>query len=174
MSRTIIAKKILRDLNKLAISIRMNEVRVRATYARLSRESSLEFGEITPTGALVLEVIGTTPNVNGQYIADQIGMTKGGASKILNRLQEKGLINGKKDDADYKSIFYSLTDIGYKARAFHEKLLSVASAEIQDLISSSSDEEIIAIQGFITGMVERFGNISKNLENVTACIDAIK
>lgn len=166
MDRTIVALEMIRELNLLSRSLRVNEVHITAAYARLAGDSRLGFGGITATDALVLETIGDNPQANGQCVAERIGLTKGGVSKILAKLQEKGLIRGEKDKSDYKSIFYSLTDAGLKARAFHEKMLLIASTEIHNLISGLSERELGEIRRFIYGLTEALGSISKNLEKM--------
>lgn len=166
MNRTTIALEMIHELSRLSRSLRMNEVHVTATYARLAENSRLGFGGITSTDALVLDVLGDNSHANGQFVADQIGMTKGGMSKVLAKLQEKKLVLGKKDESDYKSTFYTLTTLGRKARTIHKKMLSVASTEIHDLIADLSDEEIACIRNFVSGMTERLGAISKHLEKI--------
>lgn len=166
MDRTVTAVEMIRELNKLSRSLRMNEAHVTATYARLAGSSRSAFGGITATDSLVIEVIGDNPDSNGQFVAERMGMTKGGISKILAKLQAKGLIQSKKDKSDYKSTFYSLTDTGHDARAFHEKMLAVSSTEIHKLVVDLPDEELTAIRKFICGVTESLGSISNRLDEL--------
>lgn len=163
MNREKIAVEILRALNELSRGLRANEVQVAATYARMAVEAKLSFGVISPTDALVLEIIGGRPDSNGQFIADRIGMTKSGMSKVLAKLQKKGLIRKKKDKADYKSLLYSLTSVGRKALSFHEKMFAMASREIEALIANRSDKELLLIRAFIADATASLDKISKRL-----------
>lgn len=49
-------------------------------------------------------------------------MTRGGISKIANRLIEKNLITTYKDETNQKKIFYKLTHLGEEVDRIHNQL----------------------------------------------------
>ena len=55
-------------------------------------------------------------------IAEKLSMTRGGISKIANRLIEKKLITTYKDESNQKKIFYRLTPLGEKIHIIHNQL----------------------------------------------------
>lgn len=163
MNREIMAMDILRELNNLSRSLRANETQITAAYARQGDAAQLPFGGISATDALVLDIIGDNPEANGQFIAGQMAMTKGGVSKILARLQKKQLIKARKDESDYKSNFYSLTQNGGQARAFHTKLISMAAMEMEKMIADYSEKELDRIHHFLADVATTLHSISQAL-----------
>lgn len=88
----------------------------------LKENEIINFDQITHTECHVISCIANIKEPNGIMIAEKLNMTRGGISKIANRLIEKNLITTYKDDNNQKKIFYKLTGLGEKINIIHNQL----------------------------------------------------
>jgi len=79
---------------------------------------------------------------NGVLLAKQLGLTKGGVSKIAARLIMKKMINAEKMVTNKKSQYYSLTDSGLRVCRIHAKLHDIAKLAVFNSMDSYGSEEL--------------------------------
>lgn len=160
------AEEVLRALNGLSRSLRANEARVAKAYARLAGRHGEAFMGLSATDALVIEIIAGQARVNGMLVAERIGMTKGGVSKIMARLQEKGLVKARKLKDDYKSNYYGLTASGKKALRLHQRFLALAAAGVGEFLQTYSEAERVFALRFAVDAAAALDAISEQLDAI--------
>ncbi len=69
----------------------------------------------------IINIIGYYPDVHISKIARKFGVTKGAISKIIKKLEKKGLVEKVIDKTNNTRTLVKLTDIGMKAYDIHEK-----------------------------------------------------
>lgn len=90
---------------------------------QLLRENEIiNFDKLSITECHVISCISSLKEANGINIAEKLGMTRGGISKIATRLIEKELITTYKEETNQKKVFYTLTPLGEKINMIHEQL----------------------------------------------------
>lgn len=97
----------------------------------------------------VIACIANNSQINGIEISKQLGMTRGGISKIATRLTNKNLITTYRDETNQKKIFYKLTPLGEKVNEIHEQLHTKKNSKIKAIASGYTEEEQDIILRFI-------------------------
>lgn len=69
----------------------------------------------------IINIIGYYPDVHISEIARKFGVTKGAISKIIKKLEKKGLVEKVIDKTNNTRTLVKLTDKGMKAYDAHEK-----------------------------------------------------
>lgn len=88
----------------------------------LKENELINFDKLSITECHVISCISRLKEANGINISERLRMTRGGISKIANRLIEKELITTYKDESNKKKVFYILTPLGEKINMIHEQL----------------------------------------------------
>ena len=105
----------------------------------------------------VIEAIGTTPSITAAEIAENLGMTRGGISKMIKRLEKKGyLATGAKAD-NKKEIDLALTPLGKAAYQAHAQLHEQKLQRLMKRLDAYTDAEkdiIVRLLHDITSEIE--------------------
>lgn len=96
-----------------------------------------------------IDWIGMIDHANVTKVANEMGMTRGGISKISQRLLNKGLIESYQRPGNNKEIYYRLTKDGQHVYNEHKKCHSKAKQEKLSLLSAYSDKEQVTILRFL-------------------------
>jgi DNA-binding MarR family transcriptional regulator len=86
----------------------------------------------------VIQVVGADGRCTILDVAEIIGMNKGGISRSIARLEERGLLARFDDPKDRRRSFVELTTSG---KAIHEEIAQFALAREERLLRDFSDEE---------------------------------
>lgn len=118
--------------------------------AKLLKENEIiNIDNISITECHVISCIASIKEANGITISKKLKMTRGGISKIANRLIEKKLITTYKDEANEKKIFYKLTDLGEKVDRIHNQLHKENHDSLCSIVSNYTSQEQDIIFRFI-------------------------
>lgn len=115
----------------------------------LKENEILNFSDVSLSECHVIDCIAKNSQINGIEIAKQLGMTRGGISKIATRLTNKNLITTYRDKTNQKKIFYKLTPLGEKVNEIHEQLHTKKILKIKSIASGYTEEEQDIILRFI-------------------------
>lgn len=96
-----------------------------------------------------IDWIGRIDHANVTKVANEMGMTRGGISKISQKLLKKGLIESYQRPENNKEIYYRLTKNGQHVYHEHKKCHSKAKQEKLVLLSTYSDKEQVTILRFL-------------------------
>jgi DNA-binding MarR family transcriptional regulator len=115
-------------------------------------------GELSLGEIHFLAAVADDAPINGTLLAQKLGLTKGGISKMATRLLARGMIATERCGENKKSQYYILKDRGREICAIHKTLHKIARERIATLISTYSDEDLslfVSMLDTITGSVEK-------------------
>ncbi|SEU28861.1 DNA-binding transcriptional regulator, MarR family [Lacrimispora sphenoides] len=102
----------------------------------------------------VIAYIGSNEFTNATDISLGTSITKGGISKITNRLVTKKLIVCDFKAGNKKEKYYALTKAGKEVFLLHEQFHQESLNKLIKLISSFSEHELSILKRFFDGLVE--------------------
>lgn len=108
------------------------------------RESGL-----TPTQMHAIEVIGHAGELRMKELAEQMGLTTGTITVMVDGLEKHGAVERKRHEIDRRSILVTLTAKGEELFAEHHKLHMKLT---QDLSSSLTENEVSYLSAILTKM----------------------
>ncbi len=108
------------------------------------RESGL-----TPTQMHAIEIIGHAGELRMKELAEQMGLTTGTITVMVDGLEKQGTVERKRHEVDRRSILVTLTDKGDELFSEHHKLHMKLT---QDLSSSLSTNEVGYLSAILTKM----------------------
>lgn len=91
----------------------------------------------------VLYEISVTDGINAKQLSDMLRLDKSYISRIIRSFESKNLIIRKSDENDRRAFMLSLSD---KGRYELDKLISVASTDIQNIVEILSHEQLEKMQ----------------------------
>ena len=101
--------------------------------------------QLSLSEAHIIEAIGQDPNMTAASIAVGTGITRGGVSKILRRLETKGLIEVSDKEDNRKERKLSLTALGHVVFDEHERLHRAKLKRMMGLLDDYTDAELDVI-----------------------------
>jgi DNA-binding MarR family transcriptional regulator len=104
----------------------------------------------------IVAQIGQHESVNGTFLAKNLNITKGGVSKSVTKLVNKGLVEIKKLPNNRKEVHYSLTELGVKVFAVHEKMHESAQDEIKRTLVKYDEGALTIISNFLDDITKTF------------------
>lgn len=105
------------------------------------------FKELDISEVHCIDFIGSEEDINGIKVANAMGMTRGGASKLLNKLLLKGYLTKYKKDNNKKEIYFELTKLGkeiYDKHKIAHKKWEERELEFLDSIDKK-DKEVVYV-----------------------------
>lgn len=112
---------------------------------QLMKQLRSELGRETPplsiTECHVLERINENPAITAAHIAEDTGLTRGGISKILTRLENKGYLKTAPKTDNRKELALNLSPLGEKASAVHRQMHIDNLQAWKKLLSARSEQE---------------------------------
>lgn len=103
---------------------------------------------------VMLRELYTDPSLGPSQFAEMLGMTRGGVSKLVDRLVEKELLTRRPSVDDKRAQLLSLTEAG---RALVPELAELADRNDAEFFDHLSAEDRTAMERILKGIVERRG-----------------
>lgn len=110
------------------------------------------FAKVSLTEIHCIDWVGSIDHANVTKIADTLGMTRGGVSKVLKRLQCRGYIQNYQEAGNKKEIYFRLSEQGVKMYEAHKQSHLKANQEKERLLEFYSVEEQKVILRFLNEM----------------------
>lgn len=110
-------------------------------------------GILTVPALHVLDHIWSRGPTNGAAIVRSLGLTKGGVSKILKRLESLKLIDLYKEPTNSKEVVSSITDLGSRVATVHRKLHDGLLKESEDFLHRYDPKDLQMVLSFLEDMV---------------------
>jgi len=111
-----------------------------------------------------LQMIGKNEHCNLTQLAKRLGISKSGLSKFIKKLLEKDLIDKKKDDANGKEVFFTLTTKGHIAFLAHEEFDKKMFSSIFSLLDSYSTGELDLLESFLGNLSHLLRELNNDME----------
>lgn len=101
---------------------------------------------------VMLRELYTDPSLGPSQFAEMLGMTRGGVSKLVDRLQDKGLLTRRPSVDDKRAQVLSLTEAG---RSLVPELAALADQNDAEFFDHLSPQDRAALERILKGIVER-------------------
>lgn len=99
---------------------------------------------LTPTQMHVIEILGAHKALRMKELAERMGVTTGTLTVVADKLEQRGLMRRRPNDADRRSILVELTESGWERFHEHDKLHADLT---RDIIADLSSEEAECLAG---------------------------
>ena len=112
--------------------------------AQIGAHAAAKFGErlaaakLAPAHAGILRILGATPAITQQALADALGMVPSRLVGLIDELEERGLTERRENPDDRRRYALHLTE---KGRASLETIGRIAREHQQALLAALSEEE---------------------------------
>lgn len=120
--------------------LRMVSNQVSSSFAR-----SLAECEVTVAEWVVLRLLFSSETVMATSLADQLGMTRGAITKIIDKLEAKGFVSRGTREDDRRSQSLSLTLVGLELVPRLAALADANDARFFDCLSASERAAMMAL-----------------------------
>jgi DNA-binding MarR family transcriptional regulator len=122
--------------------------RVRSNMWNLvSQQTMAELG-ITSTQASILFMLGSGKCLAAAELAREYGIDASAVTRLIDRLEKRGLLSRVRSDEDRRVVRLSLTDEGYALAA---RMPAIYNRVLEKLLASFTPEEV----GFLKSMLRR-------------------
>jgi DNA-binding MarR family transcriptional regulator len=101
---------------------------------------------------VMLRELYSDPSLGPSQLAEMLGMTRGGVSKLVDRLVDKGLLTRSTSVGDKRAQILSLTDAG---RALVPELAVLADCNDAEFFDHLSPDDRAAMERILKGVVDR-------------------
>jgi DNA-binding MarR family transcriptional regulator len=135
--QTVLIKR--EEQEKIELQQVMDEVYRNATSTAHKHETTL-------TELHIIDCINRNSPINVTSIASILGITKGGVSKISNRLLKRGWIYKTQLLDNRKEVYFRLAPEGKKVAAIHETFHQIAAQNIANLIQNYEPSELQVLE----------------------------
>lgn len=124
-------------------------------YEKLSSwENTIVRGtELSPAQIHTLEIIGESQGLKMKEIADRMGVTTGTVTVMIDRLEDKGLVERQRHESDRRSYRIVLTE---KGERYHDDHHSKHLRLTEELASALEDTELEQFSLLLGKIIERF------------------
>lgn len=140
---------------------------IKATWhaiARMYNQYAVKH-HITTSMAFVLLIIDSEEGTPATKIAPLMGMESRSLTRILKSMEEKKLIQRKKDMSDGRVVMIFLTDLGKEKKEIAKSKVKTFNTIIQNKIPKSKLSTFFEVISSINELIEN-GEIKKHLNNV--------
>ena len=146
------AEELAARLARLSHALRdAEEAGVAELRQRISRrlgEASASFA-VTVTECHLVDFVKRGAPTNASTIADALGMTRGGVSKLAARLVAKGVMLAGRHRHNQKDILYSLTPLGEEVFRAHAEAHKKARRRIASVLKGYTPTETALLGDFL-------------------------
>jgi DNA-binding MarR family transcriptional regulator len=112
--------------------------RLNHALERLSLRMDKQFG-ITAQQRLIIRCVGAYPGMTAGHLAGVLNVDPGTVSSALRRLEQRGLLERRRDPTDSRRAFLGLTG---KGRALDMPAVGTVEAAVDELLREASQGEI--------------------------------
>ncbi|MDA0239965.1 MAG: MarR family transcriptional regulator [Proteobacteria bacterium] len=102
----------------------------------------------------VIQVVGTQGRSTINQVADRLAMDRGGTSRAIARLDERGILSRTADAKDRRR---SLVDLTPKGQALHDDIVRFVRAYRERLLRRLSAKDRDQLQRTMTNLIEEAG-----------------
>lgn len=129
------------------------------TVEQMRRHSVYDAGRIKVMNneMSMLNAIGENPNIHVIGLAGILGITKGGVSQTLSKLEKKGLIEKRPDPGNASRLIISLTAMGKEIYIRHERFHEELDALVAGIFDNATEENRQFLNDFLTRVNEKLG-----------------
>ena len=113
----------------------------------------------------IIAAIGDMEQPNVTFLADHMGMTRGGICKNIKKLMEAGLVSSYQKDGNAKNIYYRLTDTGKVIYKKHAEAHEAWLARDMAFIKGFSDKQLDQVTGFMNQYIKHIDQCIEESEN---------
>lgn len=110
-------------------------------------ETGSRVGNLTVVNAI--QCIGRHEPINGTTIAEKIGLSRAGVTKIGTRLVSEGLVKRERMRHNRKEIYYRLTPEGREVFDTHSRLLENEEERFRVFLGAYSGEQLAFVGEFL-------------------------
>jgi DNA-binding MarR family transcriptional regulator len=122
--------------------------RVRSTmWNMVTQHTTAELG-ITSTQASIVFMLAVGPGLTAADLAREYGIDASAVTRLIDRLEKRGLISRVRSDEDRRVVRLALTDEG---RAMADKIPAIFTRVLDKLLGGFTPEEV----GFLKSMLRR-------------------
>ena len=115
----------------------------------MSTHETLKGYELSLTEYHIIASVGNNENVNGTFLANDLGITKGGVSKTAVKLISKGMLKVIKLPSNRKEVYYQLTELGEAVYHLHERMHKSIKENAAAKLKKYKDDELAVIGKFL-------------------------
>lgn len=132
-----------------AVALQLRELYRRATALAAGLAETTGVHPTDVRALRLLDAAAEQPMTVGA-LGTELGLSSGAVSELVDRLERAQLAERVRDDADRRRV---LVHLGPAARTFGQEQLAPIAASIQRAIASAGDEELEAVQRFLTELL---------------------
>jgi DNA-binding MarR family transcriptional regulator len=140
----------------LAASRHVDEAVPAAIGKRLSEVCGAPTPSLSLTECHVIDAIGSNDRIKAAEIAQKLGLTRGGVSKIVAHLEGKGYVSVSSKPGNKKERGLALTALGRQAYLIHRELHDAQFQKWVNILSGYSTEELELLNGMLTKVLDEF------------------
>jgi DNA-binding MarR family transcriptional regulator len=100
-----------------------------------------------------LQAIGNNSSINLTELAEKLDISKGGTSKFVRKLLDKGLITKSKHLSNKKEVVFNLTEKGLVAYLGHETFDKEVFGSIYKVLSCLEENQTEFLASFLNDLV---------------------
>lgn len=126
----------------------------RELHAQLEQNGLSNFTTLSMSECHAIAYIGDKDMTNAVSIANNLKITRGGISKLLSRLINRGFVKASQLNDNKREIFYHLTSLGKKVYSIHKTLHAQYLISLQAMVKSYSNEEQLIIKRFLNDLMK--------------------
>lgn len=113
----------------------------------------------------IIAAIGDLEQPNVTFLAEHMGMTRGGICKNIKKLAEAGLVSSYQRDGNAKNIYYRLTDTGRVIYEKHAEAHEAWLARDMAFIKGFSDKQMNQVTDFMKLYINHIDKCIEESEN---------
>lgn len=128
---------------------------LRATWqavAKMYNEEASQYGSTMATGFALLNIDSET-GIPSTALGPQMGMEATSLSRLLKKMEEKGLIYREKNPDDGRGVFIKLTDFGKEKREVSKKSVIKFNETIKDNITKEQLQHFFEVTKKINELI---------------------
>jgi len=128
---------------------------LRATWQAVTKVYNEEAGkyEFTMAMAMALLYIDFTKGTPSTALGPSMGMEATSLSRILNNLEEKGLIYRERNPEDGRSVFLKLTELGKQKRELSKESVLKFNTSVRENISEEKINHFFEVTDTINKLI---------------------
>merc|ERR1712093_40973 len=128
---------------------------LRATWMAVSKMYNEEAGKAGSTMATGFALLSIDPEdgTPSTSLGPKMGMEATSLSRILKTMEEKGLIERKRNPHDGRSVLIYLTDFGKEMRDYSKRVVLRFDESVKENVSDKDLKTFIQVANTITGLI---------------------
>lgn len=113
-----------------------------------------KFKELSKNQPMVIKIIGMEGEIMPSTIGNYIGMNKSSLTRMIDDLEEKGMVFRKNDPEDRRKVLISLTDKGLECYYYFNEIVD----EIFESVDKNDVEDYLQSLETMVRILRKFGN----------------